>query len=227
MARPRKYASEADAKAAKLEKQRQKRAAEHALKNDPTKRKDAAVNAEAYPFAPINDETMAVIRQIKREAEQQTDRPLSYSPHGRAVAAMLLEWEEANRARLPILEEETVHCGETAKGVPITYQRGEGYEWNRLCSSLRAIAFFMERNGRNMVKAERHTAQERAEAEGAGLTVAKLRTSKDTSAKRKWQDKTQAAYHRAKSDEALAKRNARIEQESTDRMKENEAFGRF
>ncbi|WP_105386070.1 hypothetical protein [Neorhizobium alkalisoli] len=227
MARPRKYETEADAKAAKLEKQRASRAAVNALKKDPTKRKDAAVNAQAHPFAPINDETMSVIRQIMSEARKEPSNPISYSPHGRAVAAMLLEWEDVNSARLPILEEETVVCGHTANGVPITYKTGEGYEWNQLCSRLRGIAFFMERNGRNKLKADRNAVKEQTEADDAGLTVADLRTNKDVTARRKWEDQTQAAFHRAKADEALAKRNARIEQESTECMKESEAFGRF
>lgn len=74
---------------------------------------------------------------------------------------------------------------------------------------------------------QKRAAKEKAEADAAGLTVAQLRDRKDAEAKRKWQERTQAAYHRAKGEAALAKRNARIEQESTKRMKENDAFGRF
>ncbi|OCP17028.1 MULTISPECIES: hypothetical protein [unclassified Ensifer] len=76
-------------------------------------------------------------------------------------------------------------------------------------------------------RAQGIVAREKAEADAAGLTIAELRNHKDAVAKRKWQERTQAAYHRAKGEKALAKRNARIEQESTERMKENEVFGRF
>jgi hypothetical protein len=235
MARPRKYASDADRQAArrqsdaarKRKKRAPERAARNALKNDPTKRKDAAVNAKAHPFAPVNHKTMTVIREIMAEAEKAGDEAGSYSPHGRYLTAMLLEWEDANSARLPVLQETTIVCGKTENGVPITYQSGEGFEWNKLCRSLRANAFMMERQGRNALKADRHARLERIEADEVGLEVADLRTRKDAIAKRKWEDKTQAEFQRAKSAEALAKRQARSDRDSTERMEQRDTFGRF
>lgn len=228
MARPRKYGSDADARAAKLEKQRQRRAAKHALKNDPTKRKDAAVNAETYPFAPVNAETMAVIQRIKEAAGAlDWDHTPDDLCNARAAAAMMLEWEEATKTRLPVLEEETVHCGHTKKGVPITYQRGEGHEWNRLNSYLRVVTFFMERSGRNKLKAERHAEREQAIAEAEGLTVTELRTRDYALARQKWERRTQAAYHLAKSEKAVAKRSAQIRRQDAERMKKHATFGRF
>jgi len=80
---------------------------------------------------------------------------------------------------------------------------------------------------RQQKRAQSAAAREKAEADAAGLTVAQLRDRKDADAKRKWQERTQAAYHRAKGEQVLAKRNARIEREGVERMKELETFGRF
>lgn len=239
MARPRKYASEADAKAAKLAKQRQRRAtasaATNALKNDPTKRKDAAVNT-TYPFAPVNDDTREMIAAILEVAGDFNPQQVFISM-GRekleACITLAAQWEDENRQRLPYLEQDGEpqlwkymldgHNGPVESKTLMTY----GERWNRLYGTMQFRAHWKKRDEKNKRNDIRRKEKERAEADAAGLTVAELRTSKEVAAKRKWQAETQAAYHRAKGEEALAKRNARIEQESTERMKENEAFGRF
>lgn len=235
MARPRKYASEADALAAKLEKQRQRRAVKHALKNDPTKRKDAAVNT-TYPVAPVNDDTremIAAILEVAGDFNPQNAFTSMSRDKLKTCIALAAQWEDENQQRLPALD----HDGEPQLwSYTIGSERGlvemktsmtYGERWNRLYGVMQFWAHWQKRENKNKRKNERRAEREQAEANEASLTVAELRTSKDTSAKRKWQERTQAAYHRAKSEEALAKRNARIEQESTERMKENEAFGRF
>ncbi|KIP99273.1 hypothetical protein RU07_21820 [Agrobacterium tumefaciens] len=236
--RPQKYQTEADRQAARrlsdAARKRRKRAvdsaAKNALKKDPTKRKDAAVNAEAYPFAPISDETMAAINSVVK-ASGAVD--FSGSPkdlrQARMAVAVMLEWEEANKLKLPDLEPKIYHgtLEERWGNKPFSYPYGEEHQWNQLRSTLHILAHFMELWGRNKTKANRHAERERAEADAAGVTVAKLRDRKDAVAKQKWEDKTQTAFHRAKSDEALAKQTARIERESTERMERQETFGRF
>jgi hypothetical protein len=205
-------------------------AAKNALKKDSTKRKDAAVNAEAYPFAPINDETMAAIDSVVK-ASGAVD--FSGSPkdlrQARMAVAVMLEWEEANKLRLPELEPKIYHgtLEERRGNKPFSYPYGEEHQWNQLRSYLRILAHFMELWARNKIKANRHAERERAEADAAGLTVTKLRARKDTAAKKQWESKTQAAYHHAMSEEAAVKHNARIERDSTERMKDNVDFGRF
>jgi hypothetical protein len=228
MPRPRKYASEADAKAAKLDKQRQKRAAKHALKNDPTKRKDAAVNAEALPLAPVNDETMAAIRQIMSTAGELdwNGRPKDFGS-GRLAAALMAEWEDDHASRLPEFEEQITLHGHTAKGVPITSASGEGYDWNRLHNALRIIVRFMERDGENKNAADHREKSDRKQADAAGLSVAAYRASREAMAIARHKAKTATDALKAEGESALAKRNARIEREGVERMKEQETFGRF
>ncbi|PZU87179.1 MAG: hypothetical protein DI528_08190 [Shinella sp.] len=236
MPRPRKYASEADAKAAKLDKQHHRRAAKHALKKDPTKRKDAAVNAEALPLAPVNDETMAAIREILNEAGELQcwgGGMMASFTTTRKCAAMMADWEEAHKLRLPVLDQtgEPVVWSFMTEGIngPVTlsYPMTFGERWNRFCGQMRFLLHWDKRGNANRRKNELRAERERVEANAAGLTVTELRTSKDVNAKRKWQEQTQAAYHRAKSEKALAKRNARIEREGIERMREQETFGRF
>lgn len=239
MARPRKYASEADAKAAKLAKRRQKRAADsaakNALKNDPTKRKDAAVNT-TYPLAPVNDDTREMIAAILEVAGDFNPQQV-FTSMGRekleACITLAAQWEDENQQRLPALDYDgepqlwkymlNGHNGPVESYISMTY----GERWNRLHGDMQFWAHRKKRDEKNKRKDIRRKEQEQAEADAASLTVAELRTSKEVAAKRKWQAKTQAAHQRAKGEEALAKRNARIERDSTERMKEHEAFGRF
>lgn len=232
MGRPRKYASDADALAARrqadAERKRSQRAAEHALKKDPTKRKDAAVNMEAYPLAPINDDTMTVIRTIKEAAGELGWNGRPTNPGlGRLAAALMIEWEDEHRLRLPALAEEVTVHGHTATGVPITSTGGEGYEWNSLHNALCVTVRFMERHGGNKQAAERRDELDALEAEEAGLSVEKLRAVRDELATRQWKARTQRADRNAKNERALASRNARIEREGVERMKERKTFGRF
>lgn len=232
MGRPRKYASDADALAARrqadAQRKRSHRAAEHALKKDPTKRKDAAVNMEAYPLAPINDDTMIVIRMIMKTAGELAwnGRPSNLGL-GRLAAALMIEWEDEHRLRLPALAEEVTVHDHTAGGVPITSSSGEGYEWNRLHNALCVIVRFMERHGENKLAAERRDEADALEAKEAGLSVEKLRAVRDDLATRQWKTRTQRAYRNAKSERSLAKRNARIERDGVERMRKQESFGRF
>lgn len=240
MPRPRKYKTEAEAKAAKVEKRRLKRAgqsaARNALKKDPTKRKDAAVNA-GYPVAPINDDTLEMIKAILDVAGDLSWAGGAMRARTRQVEkaciSLMQEWEAENRLQLPSLEEtgESVLWNYIAEGsngpVNFSYSLTFGERWNKFHSTLRILAFFDERNGKNNCKKQRHAETEKAEAVAAGVSVTKLRDRKDAVAKQKWEDKTQTAFHRAKSDEALAKHTARIERESTERMERQETFGRF
>lgn len=235
MARPRKYKTEAEAKAAKVEQRRQQRAAEHARKIDPTKRKDAAVNT-AYPFALVNDDTREMIVAILEIAGDFNPQEV-FASMGRekleACIALATQWEDENRQRLPALDHDgephlwsytiTSERGAVEMKVSMTY----GERWNRLYGVMQFWAHWRKRESKNKRKNKRRAEREQAEAHAAGLTVAELRTSKDATAKRKWQERTQAAYHRTKSEKALAKRKARIERDSTERMKERETFGRF
>lgn len=228
MARPRKYVSDADRKKADAERKRQKRAAEHALKNDPTKRKDAAVNAEPLPFAPVNDQTRAAIRQIM-EAAGDLDwngRPKDFGK-GRLAAALMVEWEDEHGFRLPDLDEDIILHGHTANGTPITSGTGEGYNWNRLRNALRIIVRFMERDGENKQAAARREKSDRKQADAAGLSLADYRAGREAIAIARHKAKAVTAAFKAKEDKTLAARRARIKREDTDRMKANATFGRF
>ncbi|MGV1752496.1 hypothetical protein [Agrobacterium sp. CG674] len=244
MGRPQKYQTEVDRQAARrlsdAARKRRKRAvdsaAKNALKKDPTKRKDAAVNA-GYPVAPINDDTLEMIKAILEVAGDLSWAGGAMRARTRdiekACIALMQEWEAENHLQLPSLEDtgESVLWNYIAEGsngpVNFSYTLTFGERWNKFHSTLRLLAFFDERNGKNNRKKQRHAETEKNEAVAAGLTVAKLRDRKDAVAKQKWEDKTQTAFHRAKSEEALAKHTARIERESTDRMERQETFGRF
>lgn len=232
MPRPRKYQTVAEAQEARRlkdkERKRQQRAIAHALKADPSKRKDAAVNMRNYPVAPVDDETLNIIDEIMNAAGELTFSGLPVDlGRGRYAAALMIEWEEEHTLRLPALAEEVLLHGHTSKGVPITTRTGKGYWWNKLYSTLKIIAHFMERNGKNKLKAERHAVKEKAEADASGLTVQQLRGRKDAEAKRKWEKKTQAEYHRKNEERVLQKRQERIERESTEKMLQKDKFGQF
>lgn len=232
MARPRKYASEADAKAAKVAKRRQRRAGEsatrNALKNDPTKRKDAAVNIEAYPIAPIDDATLLVIRRITEAAGEidWSGRPKQFGC-GRLAAALLAEWEAENGQRLPELDDMITVHGHTSNGVPITSAQGDGYNWNRLSRSLRMILVFMERAGANKQANERRDKSDQKRADAAGLSLTDFRTRREARAMAKHREKAEVAAMHESSAAALANRTARLEREGENRMRARETFGRF
>lgn len=241
MPRPRKYQTVAEAQEARRlkdkERKRQQRAIAHALKADPTKRKDAAVNMRNYPVAPVDDESMEMINAILDVAGS-----LSWS--GGAVRAsnrkiektcidLIEQWEEEKQMRLPTLN----HGGElvlwecplsvAGRSYINKYELTFGDRWNKFLGTLRILAFFNARNAKNNLKAERHAVKEKAEADASGLTVQQLRGRKDAEAKRKWEKKTQAEYHRKNEERVLQKRQERIERESTEKMLQKDKFGQF
>ncbi|MFC3165311.1 hypothetical protein [Ciceribacter thiooxidans] len=225
MARPRKYKTEAEAKAAKVEQRRQQRAAEHARKIDPTKRKDAAVN---YPAAPINAETLEIIEAICAIAGDLSfsGRPMK-SDNLHAAAKIMAQWERENRQTLPVLPDDApVYAA--VKGRPVKERVDLPYKWGKLRTHVRYdAAIALPRASRNSTANKSRDAKDQAAADTAGLSLADYRARRQAAAISAWNDKAATAALKVKGEATLAKRKARIDRQDARRMKEHETFGRF
>lgn len=241
MPRPRKYQTVAEAQNARRQKdkerKRNQRAVSHALKADPTKRKDAAVNMRNYPVAPVDDESMEMINAVLQVAGSLSWSGGAVRASSRDIEktciALIEQWEEEKQMRLPELNQSgdlvlwEYPLSVAGRSYINKYELTFGERWNKFLSTLRVLALFDARSAKNNLKAERHAVKEKAEADASGLTVQQLRGRKDAEAKRKWEKKTQAEYRRKNEERVLQKRQERIERESTEAMLKNENFGIF
>jgi hypothetical protein len=221
MPRPRKYATTAEfqenRKAQDRLRKRAERAPAHAAKADPTKRKDAFVNAKAYPAAPVNDDVLAMIDRIVSQAGElgSTGVPIM-SANRDAAALMLEEWEERNRLRLPALPDN----GARTRGKTGIEALTPAAQWNRLAFPLRyTLAMILPRNGRRLRNAE----LEQADADAAGLSVTALRDQRHGAAVRKRRTQESRLAHEEAANEQLEL----AAREDEARMSALAEFGRF
>lgn len=225
MARPRKYATDAERIAARREQNRMaqqaKRAPTHAMKIDPSKRSDAHVNSKAYPTAPINDATMKAINEIMEEAGELTFTGIPARGIDRDAAALrLIDWEENNRMRLPNLPDDGV-LAVGRFGIDALSLAGR---WNKLLGPLRYWAHIvLPRKDRRL----RRLNTEQARAEEAGATVSEMRQREDELKQRRWKNDTANRITRERSSNALAARARREEREDKARVAAMPGFGRF